>query len=522
MASNFVNGAYGRELGRALLRFPFDIRGPSVGFSLMPTAAPAGVRPPNGWDGSEIRALSEPQAAGRAWRTSLPFWFVVRFTGCSPRAPSLGADLLTVRRRAVKVEASVLEGIVTRRLEQLDSLRGLAAVSVVIWHWIYLSLPSSAPGMESGVLRSVFLQHDVSALATLGGLRLLTMSPLRILFAGREAVILFFVLSGFVLSLPLWEERRFQYTPFLIKRFFRIYVPYLGALLLAVAGNLFLSAGGLPDMNEWFNASWKTPVRLADVLEHATLIGVFNDNQFNPAFWSLIHEMRISIVYPFVVLGLRRWPRALWLLPVPLMALGCALHTQYPWGRLCESIEVLGFFMAGTALARYQDRIAALYRGWGSSRKALAFAAFAGLYTYGWSWVFPAWALHLSTKYQDLLVCLGATGVLGLALASTSLYGILMNPAARYLGRISYSLYLTHATVLLGLTYLFRGTPGFFWIYAALALVVASMFWKWVEDPVTQAGRRLAWREQRERVQVEDPWRRLGVLRPPRDPACDP
>jgi hypothetical protein len=35
-------------------------------------------------------------------------------------------------------------------------------------------------------------------------------------------------------------------------------------------------------MNQWFNASWRTPVRLADVLEHATLIGVFNDNQFNP------------------------------------------------------------------------------------------------------------------------------------------------------------------------------------------------------------------------------------------------
>jgi len=129
-----------------------------------------------------------------------------------------------------------------------------------------------------------------------------------------------------------------------------------------------------------------------------------------------------------------------------------------------------------------------MYRGWRSSRKALAIAAFAGLYTYGWSWVFAAWALELSTKYQDLFVCLGATGILGLSLASASLYGILMNPAARYLGRISYSLYLTHATVLWGLTYLLRGTPGFFWIYAALALGVASMCWKLVEDPATPAG----------------------------------
>jgi peptidoglycan/LPS O-acetylase OafA/YrhL len=391
---------------------------------------------------------------------------------------------------------------VTRRLEQLDSLRGLAAFSVVIWHWIYLSLPTCLPGREPAVFRSVLLQHDLSPLATLGGVRLLTMSPLRILFAGREAVILFFVLSGFVLSLPLWEARRLDYAPFLIKRVFRIYVPYLGALILAVAGNVFLSTGGLPDMNQWFNASWRTPVHLADVLAHVTLIGVFNDNRFNPAFWSLIHEMRISIAYPLVVLMLRRWPRALWLLPVPLMALGGFLHTRYPWGRLCESIEVLGFFVAGTALARYQDRIAALYHGWSSSRKTLAIAVFAGLYTYGWSWVFPAWMLDLGTKYQDIFICLGATGILGLSLASASLYRILMKPAARYLGKISYSLYLTHATVLLGLTYLLRGTPGFFWIYTTLTLVVASVFWKLVEDPATQAGRRLALREPRERVHV--------------------
>src|SRR3974390_3207527 len=33
---------------------------------------------------------------------------------------------------------------VTRRLEPLDSLRGLAALSVVIWHWIYLSIPTES------------------------------------------------------------------------------------------------------------------------------------------------------------------------------------------------------------------------------------------------------------------------------------------------------------------------------------------------------------------------------------------
>ncbi|HKE11686.1 MAG TPA: acyltransferase [Myxococcota bacterium] len=384
--------------------------------------------------------------------------------------------------------AGVARVPVSRRLEQVDSLRGLAALSVVLWHWIYLSLPTDVPGGQPAVFERLLWQHDPRALAALGGTRLLTLSPLRILFAGHEAVVLFFVLSGFVLSLPLWEARQLDYLPFVIRRVFRIYLPYLGALTLAVAGNLFLSAGGLPEMNAWFNASWTTPVRVADVLEHATLIGVFHDNQFNPAFWSLIHEMRVSLVYPFVFFLLRRWPRARWLWPVPLMALGCFLHGRYPWGRLCESIEVLGFFVAGMALGRDRERIATLYRSWGSIHKALVVAACAGFYTYGWSWIVPAWAFHLSSKYQDLFVCLGATGILGLSLASPTFQGLLMKPVPRYLGRISYSLYLTHATVLWGLVYLLRQTSGLLWIYTVLALVVASLFWTLLEDPARQVG----------------------------------
>lgn len=63
------------------------------------------------------------------------------------------------------------------RFDQIDSIRGLAALSVVISH---LSL----------VIPNVYIVQKLKN------------TPLHIFWAGHEAVILFFILSGFVLALP--------------------------------------------------------------------------------------------------------------------------------------------------------------------------------------------------------------------------------------------------------------------------------------------------------------------------------
>src|SRR5215469_8262780 len=74
---------------------------------------------------------------------------------------------------------------------------------------------------------------------------------------------------------------------------------------------------------------------------------------------------------------------------------------ELPWGRLRESIEVLWFFVALIALARDRERIANLYRAGAPSRPAPASISMDGAGS------FPAWALDLGTKYQELFVSLG-------------------------------------------------------------------------------------------------------------------
>ena len=96
------------------------------------------------------------------------------------------------------------------RYEELDSLRGLAAISVFFGHilLVFNAIPITNLLFEYG--------------------------PLRAAVAGSEAVTLFFVLSGFVLSLPFYNNGTFNYGKYVVKRIFRIYIPYLIAILFLI------------------------------------------------------------------------------------------------------------------------------------------------------------------------------------------------------------------------------------------------------------------------------------------------
>ena len=94
------------------------------------------------------------------------------------------------------------------RFLQLDAMRGIAAVCVVFHHW---------------------------RLAFYAGVLHFWLVPI---FSGTQAVMLFFVLSGFVLSLPYLDGKRRPYWPYLIRRFWRIYVPFAAAVGIAAVGAL--------------------------------------------------------------------------------------------------------------------------------------------------------------------------------------------------------------------------------------------------------------------------------------------
>jgi len=131
------------------------------------------------------------------------------------------------------------------RYPSLDGLRGVCALVVVVYHCLLVVPALSIPADGSA-------PSAAASSATWSPVWWLYRTPLRALWAGPEAVLIFFVISGFVLCLPLARSPVRQWATYYLRRFCRLYLPVWGAVGFAVLGAglalvlAFALAGSLP------------------------------------------------------------------------------------------------------------------------------------------------------------------------------------------------------------------------------------------------------------------------------------
>jgi peptidoglycan/LPS O-acetylase OafA/YrhL len=156
------------------------------------------------------------------------------------------------------------------RSERVDQLRGLAALAVVVCH-LAVSAYRQAPNLDGGPWPLLAL----------------------VLGFGYLGVPLFFVISGFCIHLPHARALARVTTAapdwrrFFRRRFWRLYPPYLAALV--VAGALWWAAG--------------TPIPWLAVATQALLVHPFHTATFdgvNPPAWTLAVEAQLYLAYPVV------------------------------------------------------------------------------------------------------------------------------------------------------------------------------------------------------------------------------
>jgi peptidoglycan/LPS O-acetylase OafA/YrhL len=199
------------------------------------------------------------------------------------------------------------------RLSSLDGLRGLAALVVVLHHTLLASEPTLAGPYNVG---------PFPADGSVGWL--LTYTPLHILWAGPEFVVVFFVLSGFVLSLPCASGgRRPRIASFYPSRFVRLYLPVWAALAFAAVLHVAVSHAALPTGSWWLDAhsqpltfeAWRQDAGpLSKYTGHWALLDVL---------WSLRWEVLFSLALPLLLL-VAVWVRA-WSGPVAWLRLPARL-----------------------------------------------------------------------------------------------------------------------------------------------------------------------------------------------------
>lgn len=362
-----------------------------------------------------------------------------------------------------------------RRTKELDGLRGLAALTVVFWHFFSL-FPASSTTL------------------------LWKMSPLYVFIAGGEAVVLFFVLSGFALSSMYVKSGFAAYKAFAVRRSIRIYGPYLCALALAVVSDRLLSKGYRSHFSPWFNRTWTLPFHWSDVWAHIAFLGVYNNARFDTAFWSLVHEMRISLVFPFMYL-LLAGRNALTQVAFAVLLILTGALSGATFARnidLGGSILFAGLFISGLCIFERKALLADLYKRLGRTSRGVAVILTLLLFYFGRliSHALPeAWGSLLC-----LPVGLGASGIVVLAFSSPALAAFLKSQVVSWLGNISYSLYLVHGTILFGLiNSLNLQSPVLWllWLYVPLALITAWAFHAFIEAPLISQSRKAGFRVAR-------------------------
>jgi peptidoglycan/LPS O-acetylase OafA/YrhL len=350
-----------------------------------------------------------------------------------------------------------------RRIEVLDSLRGLAALAVVGEHCI------GSVGNISARLAD-WLRY----------------TPFRLfVMEGRAAVILFFVLSGFVLSLPFLSNRGPSYPRFAVKRVCRIYLPYIAAVLLSVALYEVPAPQPLSGLPAALDSLSSERPSFALFLSNAAMLGTVRSAILDPQSWTLVHELRISLTIPILVWCVRRSSfRSLaaalglfWICHVIGKSLGLAYFACS--STFFDSFIVTGyfvlFFVIGVVGAKHAAEMTAFAAR--VPRYALVIVAAA---------VF--WGL---IAHSDL-----AKGVAAITLIAFShrIGRILSYAPLLWLGRVSYSLYIVHISVQLAVMHLlYLRVPI---AVAAIAgvpasLCVAALFYRFVEWPSLVLSRRL-------------------------------
>lgn len=368
-----------------------------------------------------------------------------------------------------------------QRLGHLDGVRGAAAFSVFVCHFVQTFLPHI---YYTDRTEGHGLWEDEFAT-----------SPFNIVVNGNFAVCLFFVLSGYVLSCRYLAEGDLGYLRRLaVKRYLRLMLPTLGAVLVAWA---ILAAGGYsfgaaqPFTKSGMRDAYAAFVPLWSALEQGT-VGAFFLGQWSldPVLWTMQTELYGSFLV-FALLALFAGVRCRWAV---YAAAALIVYDSYYLA-----------FVLGVVLAELHSR---------SDGGEAPYPLVLALATLGlWFGSYPYYGAE--TGLWSALPAIGSAHkpvfyhVLGafVLILTTRLFAeareVFSSRPFRFLGRISYSLYLIHfpliCSVATGLFLVLLPHLGYaatisliFVVMVPVVLAAAFLFTRLVDEPSIRLADRFA------------------------------
>ncbi len=364
----------------------------------------------------------------------------------------------------------------SRFLTRLESVRGCAAIMVAMTHCFAIFAYASE-------------QYPLQATLQLW---------VHILFQGTSALITFFVISGYVLSISLdRSETTFRnILIFYMRRIFRIFPAHIVWMFIALGMLLlFYAPGQIATADRWFNEMNSGPMNLAIFVLNLGLV----ITSLIPGEWTLTLELLVYLIYPL-------------------------LYVIYKKGGVAGNILLLIFLMACSFIfgeIRLLHYLVAFY--WGLAAAPLykrlieRISGRTGTFLL-WTSIFLLLVFPVMQKkmpFATLMVQLVTGGFVIFSCIymkrDRALFRFLDGPRIQRMGQISYSFYISHFLINYWVAYfLFRlvgqQTAGeirflFMAVVAAISITLAhklsSISYEKIEAPTMKYSSNLSKRMRR-------------------------
>jgi peptidoglycan/LPS O-acetylase OafA/YrhL len=360
------------------------------------------------------------------------------------------------------------------RFDALDGLRGVASLVVVVFHFMSAFSPDLVPDQSATVPWWVD-------------------TPVAVLYNGIFSVAVFFVLSGFVLA-HTSQKMRTKFSRDLFIRYLRLALPATASILMAWALLKAFPVATLEVRKHVTSSSlgltYQGDIPSIFVALKDGLFGIFvqGGGLFNGVLWTMKFELIGSFgVYTFfqfcrtrrLFLGLIILA-ALVLLRAPTayvaFALGSLLYIAWADGKIISPSWALMLFSIGLILGS-QGKGFAERHGLEAIKQSIRPGNTGGL-------IYPIGALFL------------VAGVL----YAPQLKNFFSNKLCKFLGEISFPLYLVHVPIIYTIAALavvgfnafdHKSLIAIFGGFILLAIIVAYLFERYVDQPTLRLNKHI-------------------------------
>lgn len=339
--------------------------------------------------------------------------------------------------------------MITDKLEHiksLDSLRGIAAIMVFINHLFYINL-----GYEQ------------------------YLKPWFLFKAGHEGVILFFVLSGFVLSVSN-SKTNYSYFQYCIKRIFRIYPAYYVSIVFSIVLFVIIRPSPISEYTDIFNAQFPSIVINKGVILNAIILVTSVSSKINSVVWSLAYEVIISLFLLPLFWKINNKKNIVFL----FIAL-CFIYVILPYIHYSANKNVMIllklirmntyyslFFFLGMILYKSHDKLMCLSKWYLFPIYVILYASI--YFSFGSEFI------KSNESLRDMLTALGSMGFIIISIHNINIRNILSKSIFHFFGRISFSFYLLHMPFLYLIVYTCRTFMNVYvmWVFIFILTTIFS------------------------------------------------